>query len=270
MPTLNNHQSKKSTKMLHIGDSGAGKTGALASLANAGYKLIIADFDNGLDILINLVKPEFQKNIHYLIFSDKLKEEKGFAVPDGKPMAFANFLKACNNWEDLGGIETWDDKTVFVIDSLTHLSNAVMRRVLYDRYKESKSPKFYMKTTPAMAEWGATQRRIESLLALLYNESIKCNVIVNSHINFVETADGTTIGYPASAGKALCPKIATYFNTTIYTKITKTKDGTKHFTFTKGVSRIQVKNSNPENLPKKIPLENSLLTIIKALQSEDK
>lgn len=71
MPTLENYKAEKPIKMLVMGDTGTGKTGALASLANAGYKLHILDYDNGLDILSTKVKPEFLKNIEYETLTEK-------------------------------------------------------------------------------------------------------------------------------------------------------------------------------------------------------
>jgi hypothetical protein len=56
VPQATKHQSHRTTKLLNLGDAGSGKTGALASLAKAGQRLIILDFDNGLDILIGLLK----------------------------------------------------------------------------------------------------------------------------------------------------------------------------------------------------------------------
>ena len=53
MPPIGSHQSTNSTKLMLLGESGAGKSGALASLVTAGYKLRILDFDNGLDTLKN-------------------------------------------------------------------------------------------------------------------------------------------------------------------------------------------------------------------------
>ena len=55
MATLENYKADKPIKMLVIGDTGTGKTGALASLANSGYKLHILDYDNCLDFLSNTV-----------------------------------------------------------------------------------------------------------------------------------------------------------------------------------------------------------------------
>ncbi len=59
MPTLDQHQSAEVVKVLVIADSGAGKSGLIGSLANAGYRCFIADMDNGLDVLRDpkVVKP---------------------------------------------------------------------------------------------------------------------------------------------------------------------------------------------------------------------
>ena len=50
MASIKNHTSVDVTKLLLVGDSGSGKTASLATLANAGYKLRILDYDNGLDL----------------------------------------------------------------------------------------------------------------------------------------------------------------------------------------------------------------------------
>ncbi|KKK98315.1 hypothetical protein LCGC14_2644000, partial [marine sediment metagenome] len=76
MPQGTKHQSHNVTKLLNIGDSGAGKTSALACLADAGYRLIIADFDNGLDILIKIIKKKNAKaleNLYYETFTDEMQ-----------------------------------------------------------------------------------------------------------------------------------------------------------------------------------------------------
>ena len=51
MANIKTHKSAEYTKLMLVGDSGSGKTTALASLANAGYNLRILDFDDGLSIL---------------------------------------------------------------------------------------------------------------------------------------------------------------------------------------------------------------------------
>ena len=68
MPTLSNHQSNEYTKLLIEGDSGSGKTGALCSLVEAGYKLRILDFDNGLEPLKQFILRDCSENIDNVEF----------------------------------------------------------------------------------------------------------------------------------------------------------------------------------------------------------
>ena len=61
MANISKHKSTSVTKLLLCGVSGSGKTSALASLANAGKKLRILDYDDGLDILPEFLKPDVVK-----------------------------------------------------------------------------------------------------------------------------------------------------------------------------------------------------------------
>ena len=74
MPSLAQHQSNEFTKLLIEGDSGSGKTGALASLVGAGYKLRILDMDNGLDSLKSFVMkdcPDKIDNVEFRTLRDE-------------------------------------------------------------------------------------------------------------------------------------------------------------------------------------------------------
>ena len=66
MASIKNHTSVDVTKLLLVGDSGSGKTASLATLANAGYKLRILDFDNGLDILPEFLTDTGVNNVSYV------------------------------------------------------------------------------------------------------------------------------------------------------------------------------------------------------------
>src|SRR5216683_1625548 len=102
MPTLSNHQSNDFTKMLIMGDSGTGKTGALASLVKAGYKLRILDFDNGLDVLKQFVYkdcPENIDNVEFRTLQDKLKATPLGSIVDGQPKAFPAALRMLDHWK---------------------------------------------------------------------------------------------------------------------------------------------------------------------------
>src|SRR5262245_15751421 len=73
MPSMTEHESNEIVKAMLAADSGSGKTGALAPLVDAGFKLRILDFDNGLSVLKGYVKDKSKlANVHYV---DKLQDE---------------------------------------------------------------------------------------------------------------------------------------------------------------------------------------------------
>src|SRR5260221_189953 len=77
MTALSEHQSTRSTKLLLMGHSGSGKTGALTSLVKAGYKLRILDLDNGLDSLASFVRrdcPDKMANVEFRTIRDRYKK----------------------------------------------------------------------------------------------------------------------------------------------------------------------------------------------------
>ena len=84
MGTLNEHPSTTVLKLLGLGDPSTGKTGSLAELANnmeqfGIERIIILDFDDGLDVLRTYVKPEAQKKVFFETCRDELKAD----VSDG-------------------------------------------------------------------------------------------------------------------------------------------------------------------------------------------
>src|SRR5215813_3439304 len=131
MPSLAEHQSTDFTKLVFIGDSKSGKTGALASLVLAGYKLRILDYDNGLDVLAQIVKrdkPELLKNVEFVTLQDKLVSTPVGLTVDGTATAFVNGLKLLDHWKwgetDLGPPAKWGKECILVIDSLTFMATA--------------------------------------------------------------------------------------------------------------------------------------------------
>lgn len=206
MPSMAEYSNNNSIKLLLIGPSGAGKTGALASLASK-YKLRIADFDNGLDPLFHFTKPEHRKNVEYLQFHDKFKKGPQGPVPLGVPTAFPRFLDALDNWKDganaYGSVYKWEPDTILVVDSLTHLSNAIMRYTLALVGRSGEQP--------WQSDWGDAMRHVEDLLTMLYSTDIKCHVLITAHVTYIENEDGT-IGYPNALGAKLPPKVPSYFN----------------------------------------------------------
>ena len=213
MPPISAHQSNNTTKLLFVGDSGAGKTGALASLAAAGYKLRIVDTDNGLDVLRSYATepsspyvrqcPTIAENISFVTLTEKMRVLNGRAVP-ATATVWPRTLELLDHWrvkeprapgaapqglatysEDLGKVTSWGPETVLVLDTLTSISQAAfnyhcsMNARLGAGYGSNSS------TNEWRRDIGAAQTMIENLLQLLADTSIQCNVILNSHITFV-------------------------------------------------------------------------------------
>lgn len=259
MPSLADHQSNEYTKLLIEGDSGSGKTGALASLVAAGYKLRILDMDNGLDVLKTMIlhnTPELISNVEFRTLRDKYKSSPDGPVIAGTPKAFVDAVKLLDRWKythegsetDLGSPAEWGPDCILVIDSLTFLSDAAFafREPLAVRGKDGKFD--------ARAVYKDAQDAIESVLAFITGEAFRTNVIVTSHIRYIENQDGTRKGYPTSVGSALGPIIPRYFNSVALCQTT----GAKRTIQTVATAMIDLKNPRPFAMAKSYPIETGL------------
>lgn len=272
MPSLAKHQSNEFTKLLIEGDSGSGKTGALTSLVKAGYKLRILDWDNGLETLKQFVLKECPENIDNIEFRSLRDKRK--AGPEGSmvvnPRAFVDGVKMLDRWKykddegneiDLGVPAEWGPDCILVIDSLTFMSDAAFdfREPLAPR---SKDGKYDMR-----AVYGDAQGAIEGVLALLTSESFKTNVIVISHIKYVDNPDGTKKGYPTAVGSALSPQIPRYFNSVA---LCQTGAGGKRTIKTVATAMIDLKNPKPFAMADSYPIETGLAEFFGVLRDPPK
>ena len=275
MPALSNHQSQRITKMLLIGNSGSGKTSALASLARAGYNLRIIDADAGTDILFNLLRddPAAMERVIYELCQDKMKSVNGQAIPDGIPGATKKALGLMTHWKmpetkgtdgvvypayDLGPISAWGSKDILVIDSLTHFSIAALR---YCRVT--------MPSKDGRMDYYNAQQIIEGMLGLLCSDAIKCNVIVISHITYIGE-EGNQRGYPAAIGSALSARIGSYFNTCLQVATKGFGANTKRMIYTQPIGDVDIKNSAPIGMPKEFGIENGLAEFFAHVRGEIK
>lgn len=273
MPPLSQHQSSNTTKLLLIGDSGAGKTGACASLASAGYNLRFIDTDNGLDVLSNLLsgkgspyKPDSMNRVDYETLTDPMKNVAGKLVP-ARATVWQRLLNLLDNWgpettkdwsnkkvlnntSALGPISTWGTQDVLVLDSLSRISNAALNFVL--------SMNARLGQQPHQSDYFTAQQMIEGLLQKLYDESIQCNVIMIAHIAYIGEENGPQHGYPASVGKALPPKIGQYFNTCLMMKTTGLGANQKRKLLTKTTGVVELKNSAPLKVKPEYDIEHGL------------
>lgn len=268
MPSLDKHQSNEFTKMLVEGDPGTGKSGGLASLVEAGWWLGILDLDNGLDSLKAQILhrcPEKIGNVEYRTLRDKRKATPDGSVIDGVPRAFVDALKMLDRWRyktdegeiDYGVPAEWGPDRILVIDSLTLLGDAAydFREPLVPRGRDGKYDK--------RAVYGDAQRAVEQVLAHITSEWFKTNVIVNTHIRYVDNEDGTRKGYPTAIGAALSPQIPRYFNSVA---LCRTRSGGKRVIQTSQTALIDLKNPKPFAMLPEYPIETGLADFFKVLR----
>jgi hypothetical protein len=264
MSSLADHQSNKFVKLLLEGDSGTGKTGSLVSLVrDLNLKLRILDFDNGLDILKGLILeqcPEKIGNVDYFTLVDKRTADAAEGIRVENPNAFPSAIKLLDRWKsgktDLGVPARWGPDCVLVLDSLTFFGAAA-----YD---------FYDPLTPAgksgdkdnRATYYAAQTGVKATLSLLHGADFQTNVIVISHIRYVERQDGTVKGYPKSIGSAIAEEIPSYFNTLC---LCETEPGEKHYVKTISNGMVDLKSPRPFAMAKRYPVNTALARIFRVL-----
>lgn len=283
MPTLENFNTRNPVKGLIIGDSGTGKTGALASLAIAGYKLRILDYDKGVHPIVEAIqkagKPEALKNVIYQTMDDKYTVVAGRVSPRGVPEAFSRGLAMLDYWgprslpgsEDLGKPSEWGLDTVLVIDSLTHMCNAALR-LAQCLNKNSGELKI---TQP---EWGMAQNMVEQMLSLLYSGEFKTNVLVLAHISYIQGKEkldaegnpaGEIRGLPSALGTALPPKIPAYFNIMLQMIRSGTGAHAKRYLTTVPSGVINTKSPILTGIPAQLPIETGLATYFNVALGKD-
>lgn len=262
MPTLAQHQSNNFIKMLICGDSKSGKTGALASLVAAGYSLRILDFDNGLDVLKQFILkecPEKIDNVEYQTLRDKRKSSPTGPIIDGVPRAFVDAIKLLDRWKfgdvDLGVPAAWGEGCILVLDSLTFFADAA-----FD-FREPLVPRSRDGRYDIRAVYKDAQDAVENVLALLTSEHFRTNVIVISHVRYVDNPDGTKKGYPTAVGSALSPTIPRYFNTLI-------RCNAKHFE-TVSSPMFDLATPKPFGVEARYPISTGLAQIFEALRAKE-
>lgn len=274
MVSLIEHQSTNTTKLLLLGDSGAGKSGALASLAKAGYNLRILDFDNGLDVLANLLRddPEAAARVDFQTVTDATRIGGTQMIPQAN--AWTKAIKTLGDWPGYGKLDTWTPNDILVIDSLTFAGKAAVRFVLNLNGR--------ITDLPGWNDYYTAQGLLEKLLATLYSDSIRCNVIVISHVREVGKShteldskgrqitieeEGSRKGYAETGtGKALSPTVGRYFNAALLADIEGSGQSARRIIRTVPHQNIGLKNANPAKVKPVYPLATGLADYFAAVR----
>jgi hypothetical protein len=252
--------------LLLVSDSGMGKTGALASLARAGYSLRILDFDNGTQILSSLLKddPAAMERVYVEKCTDTFKNVQGRLLPRTPLVAWTKAVTLLSNWKSdgLGPVSSWGPQDILVIDSLTHCGEAAMR------YHQSLNSK--LGTHPTLPDWGIVQTMIKELLEMLKDSEIKCQVCVCTHIdwrwrevrggkdNLMVVGRELEGGFPSAPGNKLPEKVGSYFNDALQIVATGTGSGLRRKIITVPMTSLGLKSSNPTVVKREYPLETGL------------
>lgn len=254
MPTLDQHQSSKFTKILYVGDSSTGKTGSLVSLLQAGYSFRILDMDNGLDSLVAFARKSGAdlSLVEFETIRDKYKGSKTGPRIDGTPKAFVEAMEILTQWSEIE-----DPKCIFVLDSLSAFSRAAFA------WANNLNPTAKDKRQI----FGVAQGAVEDALALITGESFRMNAIIISHVNYQESESGVTKGYANAIGKALGPVIPRYFNTMLMAESSGRGAQTKRKIKTMPTGVVDLKTPVPD-IAAEFPLETGMADIFASLRGE--
>lgn len=291
MPSFDQHSESEPIKLLLIGDPGSSKSGSLASLANAGYRLVIADFDNGLSIMRQYLTGEGSKRVFYETFTDQIQQVGGVTRPLGEPQAFSSCMKLLDSWKfperkfklpggkevlypaySLGALSDWGEDTIFVIDSFTYMSYASMFYCIYMNDKDNSDR--WLDWYPQ--DYKHCQRRLESVLEKLKSRQTRCHVIITAHLRYMggggvqvthSKVDNTETrrvmdsreegkGYPFTFGRNLPPMMGSYFNAVL---MCERKMMMANLITNTQDMQIDLKNPRPDVVPNSIPISKGEL-----------
>jgi len=259
---LSEHTSGDATRILYLGNSGAGKTGSLVSLVEAGYNLRILDMDNGVGILKQYILHQCPDRINQVdVETRRDNYEMGMQGPKlvGKAKAYVEAMKLLDKWTDDTKPAEWDRKTIFVLDSLTALGRACFEHVkaMYPSIKEPR-------------QWyNLAQDMLHTNIANLTGGNFNPHVIIITHVRYEVDKEGTpTKGYPTSVGRALGPTtIPSYFNNMVLAETQGAGKYAKRIIKTVTTGLVDLKAENPFKVAAELPLETGMATLFKSLQS---
>ncbi len=172
-------------RTLVLGQPKASKTGSLASLADAGWRIRVLDFDGNIEPLINFTKPENRHLVEVVNCLDQyvLAEQGGGQQADAMPKmrasrGWSTMARALNEWPtDKTFSGDWDPASnILVIDSATTLALSKVRGIQFANGRDGKRKNFN--------DYELTQSAIEGLLQAI-KADIRCPVFMMAHLQLV-------------------------------------------------------------------------------------
>ena len=154
--------------------------------------------------------------------------------------------------EDLGHVKEWGEDTVLVIDSLTLMGEAALRAALVFNNKKPTEQ-------ASQPEWGAAARDVQNIIQYITGDEVKCNVVVTTHMQYMEGDMGVSKAYPTSVGSKLSTKIGRYFNCVCRIDTRSSSKGTERTLRTMSDHKMDLKVTAPSLIEPNIELDLSKL-----------
>lgn len=231
--TTPNFKPLPGVKVMLMGPSGTGKTHAIGTLADLGYKVFYFAYEQGTESLIGYFsdagKP-VPANLHictvqapnasFMEMADAVKYANTLTYDSlikqsdpnrSKYNQLENFLRSFNavkddNGEVHGSVESWDESYVLVIDGLTGLCSSAMQACVGGKFARDQK------------DWGMAQNMVENILRKI-TKDCRCHFVLISHVERETDPNGGGLKLMASAlGRALAPKLPAMFSDVILTK----------------------------------------------------
>jgi len=210
-------ETKLPPRILLCGEAASGKTGSLAQLANAGYRIMIHDFDQNTRVIGSYLRDNAADVYVSTYAAAKISGTNLFAGTGSASKqaldAMRRFCKMLEHWkveggEDLGPCTSWTAKDVVVIDSGTFLGELLLLAAQEDPEAKRDGRSLY---NVAGKYYGA-------ILDHLTGNKMGATVIMLTHI--MQTGDtddqGKIIGkardVPVGVGVKFSKKMQTYFS----------------------------------------------------------
>lgn len=178
-------------RMLLAGYPSSGKTGAIAALLNVGYKVRMIDFEGNYEPLINFTDERALANLDIVTVQDKFRiSPEGDLIVDGIPTAFNDGIKLMQEWTykdatgekvSLGASKDWGRDTVVVVDGLTSLGEAALRRAMK---MMNKTPK-----NMTSAVWGFAVADALNFIKAINRRTNNFHVIFLAHLSMIGPND---------------------------------------------------------------------------------
>lgn len=177
----------KRVSMLAVGYAGAGKTGMIAALLNAGFKVRMLDFEGNIDPIVAFTEPAGLKNLDAVLLEDEMRMGAQHMEPLGIPKSFDRALQLMNEWKytaedgtevNLGKSVEWGADTVLLVDSVSGLNESVMRRAM-------KMMNVTTGTQPPVAVYNAAVADELAFIQRVNKKSNRYHVIFLAHLTMI-------------------------------------------------------------------------------------